>query len=286
MRMAGRFQGLRRHRPFRGAVVGLLASVAVAGPVLAADQFEPNDSQAKATKLQPGKTYEGDIDKLDDAITQTKGDVDWYSLNAAAGKIDVAYTALQTQGSCFGPEARLLDAAGTNLGTAQPAKGDTEHIRYTATADGVLYLRVQQYQIDTCNAPMPYLLEPDFTAAQGGGGGGGNNSIDGLKIKAKDTQRQSGNKVKVKLKVGAAEAIDIAAKGTVKAGKKRVKLSKTVAAVAAGKTVKLVLSARGKAAKRIIAAIDDGKKVKAKVKVAVADSEGARAAQGLTITLR
>lgn len=268
------------------ALVGALCALcaALAPSALAADQFEPNDSQAKATKMKPGKTYEADIDKLDDAINQNKGDVDWYSLNAAAGQISIAYTALQTQSSCFGPEARLIDASGQTLGTAQPAKGNTERIKYTAPADAVLYLRVQQYQIDTCNAPMPYRLAPEFTEATGGGGGG---SIQGLKIKAKKTQRQKGKRIKVKVKVGADEPIETAAKGTIKLGKKRIRLTKDAAAPGAGTTATLTLSVKRRAtSKKIVKAIAKGKRVVADVEVAAEDADDNGRAKSLLIRLR
>lgn len=278
---------LRRHGrlpTFGGLIAVAAVSAAAALPASAADEFEGNDSQSKATKMQPGKTYDADIDKLDDAVTQTKGDVDWYSLDAAAGQVDIAYTALQDQSGCFAAEARLLDAGGKNLGTAQPAKGDTEHIKYNAPTDGLLYLRVQQYQIDSCDAPIPYRLEPEFTAASGGGGDNG--AIDGLELRVKKSQKQRGNKVQVKLRVGAAEDIAVAAKGGVKAGKKNFKLSKVATTVAAGKTSKLALSTKGRSAKRIISAIADGQRVKAKLKIAIADTEGNAEAVGLSTKLR
>lgn len=271
----------------RGVVLAALATGLAAVPVaFAADDFEPNDSQARATKMQPGKTYDADIDKLDDAATQTKGDVDWYSLNAAAGQVDIAYKALQDQGSCFAAEARLMDAAGQTLGTAQPPKGETEHIKHTASADGLLYLRVQQYQIDSCTAPIPYSLTADFTAASGGGGGG-DSGIDGLKIKAKKAQKQKGKRIQVKVEVGAAEAIDAAAKGSVQLGKRKIKLSKDAAAPGAGQTAKLVLTVKSKAkSKQIAKAIDEGKRVGANLEVAAEDGDGNGQAKSLVIRLR
>lgn len=271
----------------RGALLAALATALATAPaaLAAGDDFEPNDSQAKATKMQPGKTYDADIDKLDDAATQTKGDVDWYSLNAAAGQIDVAYTALQDQGSCFAAEARLMDAAGKTLGTAQPAKGDTEHIKYTASSDGLLYLRVQQYQIDSCTAPIPYSLSADFTAASGGGGG--DSGIDGLKIKAKKTQKQKGKRIRVKVQIGAAEAIDAAAKGSIQLGKRKIKLSKDAAAPGAGETAKLTLTVKSKAKSRQISkAIDKGKRVLANVEAAAEDGANNGQAKSLVIRLR
>ncbi len=272
----------------RGVLLAALATGLAAVPVaFAADDFEPNDSQARATKMQPGKTYDADIDTLDDASTQTKGDVDWYSLNAAAGPIDIAYKALQDQGSCFAAEARLMDAAGQTLGTAQPPKGETEHIKHTASADGLLYLRVQQYQIDSCTAPIPYSLSADFTAASGGGGGGGDSGIDGLKIKAKRTQKQKGKRIQVKVQIGAAEAIDAAAKGSIKLGKRKIKLSKDAAAPGAGETAKLVLTVNSRAKSRQIAkAIDEGKRVGANLEVAAEDGDGNGQAKSLVIRLR
>lgn len=245
---------------------GMIAMLAAA-PALA-DDFEPNDSQDVAAKLQSGRSYVADIGRLDDAVNQRPGDVDWYSLNAAAGPVDVAYTALQDEGSCFGPELRLLDGAGDTLGTAQPAKGNTDHIRYDAAADGVLYLRVQQYQIDSCAAPIRYRVRAEFTEASGGPG------IAGLEVKAKKSQKQHGKRIRVKVEVGAAEPIDATATGRVKAGGRRIKLRGDAAAISAGDDAKLTLTAKGRAARRIAAALDDRKKVVATVDLTATDGDG------------
>lgn len=263
-----------------GALLALAACAAAAVPALAAEESEPNDTEATATTLRSGRSYEAKISRLDDAAAQRPGDVDFFALDAAAGPVDIAYTALQEQGSCFGPEARLIDADGATLGATHPPKGETGHIRYTAPADAVLYVRVQAYHIDSCPAPISYRLRADFTEAIHGG------DIDGFVVDAKHRQKQRGKRIEVSLAVGAAERIHAIATGTVRAGRKQVKLRRDAASVEAGRRGRLVLVARGRPAKQVATAIAEHGRAKAKITVAATDSAGDSSSRRLRIELR
>jgi predicted outer membrane repeat protein len=112
-------------------------------------------------------------------------------------------------------------------------------------------------------------------------------AVLGADASAKKKQKVKGKKVKVVVKAGADEVVDLLASGTVKAGKKSYKLKdKKAGDVAAGKTKKLTLKPKGKKAKQKIAdVIADGKKAKATVDVTFTDGAGNTDTDRVKVTL-
>jgi hypothetical protein len=261
----------------------VLAGALAASALAAGDAYEPNDSKANAKPLQDGKTYDADIDHLDDAEAQVPGDVDWYRLNVGDdGQVDVAFTALQDQGDCFGPEARLLDSQDNLLGVAQPPRGETEHIKYMAPGPGALFLKVKPYQVDACPAPTPYRFTADFPLASPPQ----DKTVERPRLNARKVQRQSGERVSVSLHTGAGERVDAGARGRVRVGKRFFSLGKDEGQAAKNQTVRLELSAGGRAARKVMKALDAGKTLKAKLSVKLTDAAGNRVVLRTSVQLR
>lgn len=99
-------------------------------------------------------------------------------------------------------------------------------------------------------------------------------TVEGAAASAKKTQKQ-GKKIKVKLTVAADEAVDVLAKGKVKAGKKNYRLKKVATALAGGDSDKVVLKPKSKRAnKKIVKFLAKGRKAKAKLKAVFTDAAG------------
>ena len=104
--------------------------------------------------------------------------------------------------------------------------------------------------------------------------------VSGAKLQAKKTQRQSGENIKVKAKVGAADAVTVVLSGKVKvsgAGKAKTSfgLKKVIKHVAAGKLAKATLKVKGKSGRSAIAdALAAKAKVKAKLNAKFTDAAG------------
>lgn len=250
---------------------GVAASACFAATALAApDDLEPNDSQANAKNVRSGVTYDANIDRLDDAQDQIPADVDWYELRVGAGQVEIAYTALQEQGGCFGPEARLFDSDGDLLGVAQPPRNGTERIRHQSPGDATLYLRVAVYQIDPCPAETEYRFVPEFNAQAGAP----DRAVEDPKLKARKVQRQDGGRVSAKVRAGAGEPVDLTARGSVRLGGKRLRLVKDIGSAGAGRSAKLELFASAKVSKKLENSLDAGKKPKVKIVVILTDRAG------------
>lgn len=98
-------------------------------------------------------------------------------------------------------------------------------------------------------------------------------ALDSPVVSAKKVQRQRGSKIKVKTKVGAAEAISANVTGKIKVKKKSYKLKEVNATVGAGGLVTLTLKPVKKSArKKIAAALKKKKKVRALLQVNLTDS--------------
>lgn len=112
-------------------------------------------------------------------------------------------------------------------------------------------------------------------------------AVIGADAKAKKKQKVKGKKVKVVVKAGADEVVDLLAAGKVKAGKKSYALkSKAANDVPAGQDAKLTLKPKGKKAKKKIAArAAAGKKSKATVTVTFTDQVGNTATDKVKVTL-
>jgi hypothetical protein len=111
--------------------------------------------------------------------------------------------------------------------------------------------------------------------------------VDGAKVSAKKTQKQKGKKVVIKVKAGAAEAVTVTAKGSIKLGKKKIALKKVTKDAAAGKQVTLKLKPKGKSgSKQVLNALAAGKKAKAAPKVDLTDGDGNKATESLNIKLK
>ena len=111
-------------------------------------------------------------------------------------------------------------------------------------------------------------------------------TVDGAKVKAKKKQKQKGKKIVVKVKAGANEDVTVDAKGSIKAGSKKVKLKKATKQAAAGKTVTLKLKPKSKkGTKQVVKRLDDGKKAKAKLEVTLTDDAGNSTTKKPKVTL-
>ena len=112
-------------------------------------------------------------------------------------------------------------------------------------------------------------------------------AVLGADATAKKKQKVKGKKVKVVVKAGADEVVDLLASGKVKVGKKSYKLKdKKADDVAAGDRAKLTLKPKSKKAKKKIAArAADGKKSKATVDVTFTDAAGNTDTDRVKVTL-
>jgi hypothetical protein len=103
---------------------------------------DANDTAAGALgPILNGQTATGTIG--------TENDVDWWLFHASSGtEADIALQGLAPE-SCFGPEATLTDANGTELAsTSYPAdRNETTHIHRTV-GPGTFYLKVAPYYLD------------------------------------------------------------------------------------------------------------------------------------------
>jgi hypothetical protein len=149
-----------------GVAAGVVLLCLATAPATAAP-YEPNDTQETATgPLLGGLAYSAAIESLYNPDSGAPGDIDWYVFyTSGPAKLDIAYENLQQSGSCFGPEARLLDPSGNTLGFGHPARNKTDHIVYEAPAAGQFFLRVKGYHIEPCPPPdEPYRFTIQSTA--------------------------------------------------------------------------------------------------------------------------
>jgi hypothetical protein len=108
--------------------------------------------------------------------------------------------------------------------------------------------------------------------------------VDGATLKAKKTQKQKGKGIVVTVKAGAAEAVTVAAKGKIKAGRKSYSLKPLKKAVAAGKRISLKLKLRSaKDAPAVARAL--GGKVKASVSATFTDASGNKTTKRVSAAL-
>jgi hypothetical protein len=154
--------------PSRLAALTLLAASCCASPALAADAFEPNDTQATASgPLVDGRAYAGEI--------SGPADKDWFAFNAGAAATVQLVASNDTPKGCFGPEYFVFDAAGTRVAKAHPASGRSETVTFAAPAAGRYVLRVTPYYIEPC-APAEtkyrFVVTGGLVASLPGGGGG------------------------------------------------------------------------------------------------------------------
>jgi hypothetical protein len=143
----------------RLAAPTLLALCFGAAPAsaLAADAYEPNNTQAAAAgPLVDARSYAGDIASAEDR--------DWFQFIAgAAGTVTVA-ASNDTPKGCFGPEYFVFDAAGARVAKAHPASGRSESVTFTAPGAGKYFLRVTPYYIEPC---LPEETTYRFTVSGG-----------------------------------------------------------------------------------------------------------------------
>ena len=99
--------------------------------------------------------------------------------------------------------------------------------------------------------------------------------LSGPNLKAKKKQRQKGKKIKVVVRIGAAEAVTARGSGTIKLGKKKVALTKPSEELAGGETGKMTLKPKGRRAVRKVAGVlRRGKAARASVSVQFTDAAG------------
>jgi 6-phosphogluconolactonase (cycloisomerase 2 family) len=109
-------------------------------------------------------------------------------------------------------------------------------------------------------------------------------SVDGASLNAKKTQKQ-GKKIVVKFNAGAAEAVTLAAKGKIKAGRKSYALKRLTKPATAGKTVAFKLKLKSsKSSPPVSRAL--GGKVKASVTVTFTDETGNSATKKASVALK
>lgn len=109
--------------------------------------------------------------------------------------------------------------------------------------------------------------------------------VDGATLKAKKTQRQKGKGIVVTVKAGAAEAVTVAAKGKIKAGRKSYALKPLKKAVAADKRIALKLKLKSAKDAPVVARALGGK-VKASVTVTFTDATGNSATKKASVALK
>jgi hypothetical protein len=110
--------------------------------------------------------------------------------------------------------------------------------------------------------------------------------VDGS-VSAKATQEQNGRKIVVKATVNGAEALTALATGKIRAGKDSYALKPLTKSVAAGTPAILKLKpAKAKDGGEIAAALDDGKKAKAKLTVELTDAAGNLTSEALSVKLK
>ncbi len=102
--------------------------------------------------------------------------------------------------------------------------------------------------------------------------------VRGAKVRAKKTQRPHGKHVKVKVKVGAGEAVDARATGSITVGKgdrKRFKLKKVTKRIGAGKAKVLRLKLkRHRDERRVRRALRAGRRIRSNPAVRLSDELG------------
>jgi hypothetical protein len=111
--------------------------------------------------------------------------------------------------------------------------------------------------------------------------------VDSPALDAKEVQKQKGKKIKVKVTVGAAEAVDVVTAGKIKAGKKKYNLKSVTTSVGANGTEKVTLKPKGKrATNKIVNFLATGKKAKAKVSALFTDAVGNEATEKVKVKLK
>jgi hypothetical protein len=111
--------------------------------------------------------------------------------------------------------------------------------------------------------------------------------VDSPALDAKEVQKQKGKKIKVKVTVGAAEAVDVVTAGKIKAGKKKYNLKSVTTSAGANGTEKVTLKPKGKrATNKIVNFLATGKKAKAKVSALFTDAVGNEATEKVKVKLK
>jgi 6-phosphogluconolactonase (cycloisomerase 2 family) len=165
-------------------------------------------------------------------------------------------------GSTFGCE---VDGAETTCQGDLAPLGDGPHTFTVAATD-------QEGNTDTSPASRAFTVD---TALVGG------------RVKASKKQRQKGKKIAVKLTLTASEAADGTASGKVLIGKKSYRLKPVTRALQPGKGRVFTLKpAKAKQRKKVVAALNGGAKVKAKLTGKIVDGIGNRYSRTLTVRLK
>jgi predicted outer membrane repeat protein len=109
--------------------------------------------------------------------------------------------------------------------------------------------------------------------------------VTGAVVSAKKKQKQKKKKIVVKVTVGADEAVDASADGSVKTKKKSYPLKTATGSTAAGEQTVLMLKPKKKAAKKISKFLKKGKKAKASLSVTLTDEAGNEATETANVKL-
>ena len=140
---------------------------------------------------------------------------------------------------------------------------------------------------------LPRTVRKRFTLPPGGDGTDigavelQDEGLAGVTVEAEKKQQLKGKKVVITVLAGADEDVKATGSGSVKAGKAKSKLKKVTKTVTGGKLAKLKLVPKSKkASKAIAAAIKDGKKGKAKLKVTLTDPAGNTVTEKPKVTLK
>jgi predicted outer membrane repeat protein len=111
--------------------------------------------------------------------------------------------------------------------------------------------------------------------------------LKGAKVSVKKTQKQKGKKVVIKVKAGAAEAVTVEAKGSIKVGKAKVALKKLTKKAQADQQLTLKLKPKGKSGSRkVLDALANGKKAKASISVKFTDGDGDTETKAVKVKLK
>jgi hypothetical protein len=129
-------------------ILAALTLALAAGPALAADSLEPNDTRDEATPLEAGASF--------DLVRDAPSDVDYFVFYAPGGRrIEVSITNTVVGSSCQDFIAVLQDEKGKELNSARPGTGDTGTIEFRKSKAARYFLRVSDLADETC----PYRLQ-------------------------------------------------------------------------------------------------------------------------------
>lgn len=178
------------------------------------------------------------------------------------------------------PPVSNVDGADPQLASLADNGGSTQTMLPAETSPAIDQGIANGLSVDQRGEPR-MIDQPSIDDAGGGDGTDigavelGDFELSEAKIKVKKTQKQRGSQIKVKLTAKAAERVEVAAKGKVKAGKKRFVLQKFSAFTAAGRTARITLNPKAERANRKLGkALDRDKKVVATLKIVLTDDAG------------